>query len=91
MMKSKTKTQKQPLKIWLVEITLTSGEGLQFYVSAKDQHEAYKKADGYAELAENDMLKEYYRSKSFMFLPGPGSNVDEDDILKVGLPKGNKG
>ena len=63
MKETKTKApkeqEKQPMKYWLVEITLTSGEGLQFYVTAKDQIEAYKKADGYAELAENEKLLRY--------------------------------
>jgi hypothetical protein len=61
--------EKQPLKCWLVEITLTSGEGLQFYVTAKDQIEAYKKADGYAELAENEKLLRCYQGKGFTLLP----------------------
>jgi hypothetical protein len=64
----KTKTnQKQPLRIWLVEITLTSGEGLQFYVSARTQLEAYEKADDYSVLAENEKLCNYY--KGFKMLP----------------------
>ena len=67
--KSLKEDEKQPLKCWLVEITLTSGEGLQFYVTAKDQIEAYKKADGYAELAENEKLLRYYQGKGFTLLP----------------------
>jgi hypothetical protein len=87
MMKTKQTVRKelgkQPLKMWLVEITLTSGEGLQFYVSAKNQHEAYKKADGYAELAEgNKKLKECYKGMGFRLLPGPGGNVD-DNVLGI--------
>jgi hypothetical protein len=72
MMKKKTskEEEKQPLKCWLVEITLTSGEGLQFYVTAKDEYHAYQKADGYAELAEgNRQLFEYYKGKGFTLLP----------------------
>ncbi len=61
--------EKQPMKYWLVEITLTSGEGLQFYVSAINQQEALKKADGYSELAENKSLEAYYKSMSFRLLP----------------------
>jgi hypothetical protein len=61
--------EKQPMRYWLVEITLTSGEGLQFYVSAINKHEAYKKADGYAELAENDLLRKYYQNIGFKLLP----------------------
>lgn len=40
-------TKKQPMKYWLVEFTLTSGEILSFYVKAKTQFDAYEKADGY--------------------------------------------
>jgi hypothetical protein len=66
--KARKEQEKQPLRCWLVEITLTSGEGLQFYVTAKDQVEAYKKADGYAELAENKQLLECYKSMGFKLL-----------------------
>ena len=55
-------------KYWLVEITLTSGDTLQFYVSAKNQIEAYKKADNYAFLAENEKLRKIYGS-GFRLLP----------------------
>ena len=61
--------EKQPLKCWLVEITLTSGEDLHFYVTAISQFEAYKKADSYAKLAENEKLKEFYMGKGFTLLP----------------------
>lgn len=73
MVKKKKKTskedEKQPLRCWLVEITLTSGEGLQFYVTAINQYEANLKADSYAELAENNTgLFECYKSKGFTLL-----------------------
>ena len=42
------------MRYWLVEITLTSGECLQFYVKAITQHYAYEKADYYAFIAERD-------------------------------------
>lgn len=42
------------MRYWLVEITLTSGESLQFYVKAITQFYAYQKADNYAYLAENN-------------------------------------
>lgn len=48
--------EKQPMKYWLVEITLTSGEDLQFYVSALTQFEAYQKADGYKYWIGNEKL-----------------------------------
>lgn len=61
--------EKQPLKCWLVEITLTSGEGLQFYVTAKNKYYAYEKADAYAELVENEELRKSYQEKGFGLLP----------------------
>ena len=61
--------RKQPLKCWLVEITLTSGEDLQFYVTAKDKFSAYEKAESYAEMAECEELKQYYLSKGFTLMP----------------------
>jgi hypothetical protein len=57
MVKSKQKSQKQPIRYWLVEITLTSGEGLHFYVKAPTQIEADEKAEGYCELVSNDVLR----------------------------------
>jgi hypothetical protein len=73
MMETKKKTsnedEKQPLKCWLVEITLTSGEDLQFYVTAKDKFMAYEKADAYAIMAENEDLKELIKGKGFRLLP----------------------
>ena len=73
MMIKKRRAQKeqeeQPMLYWLVDITLTSGEDLQFYVSAINQYEAMLKADGYAELAENsEQLKECYKGKGFTLL-----------------------
>ena len=61
--------EKQPMKYWLVEITLTSGEGLQFYVKARNQIEAYEKADDYSELAENKELMKFYKGVGFSQLP----------------------
>lgn len=43
-------------KYWLVEIALTSGKGLQFYVSGKTQYEAQQKADAYAGWTQNEQL-----------------------------------
>lgn len=57
----KNNTQKQPVRYWLVDIALTSGDMLQFYVSAIDKSEAYKKADEYAEIAVgNEKLRKFY-------------------------------
>jgi len=44
-------------RYWLVEISLTSGESIQFYVSAINEFEAYQKADGYIFWLENDKLR----------------------------------
>jgi len=60
---------KQPMKYWLVEITLTSGEGLHFYVSAKDGQSAQEKAEGYEELAKNESLANFYKGKGFTLFP----------------------
>jgi len=60
---------KEPMKYWFVEITLTSGDGLQFYVSAKDQEQADWKAESYAEMAEDDSLANFYKGKGFTLLP----------------------
>ena len=48
------------IKYWLVEITLTSGRVLQFYVSAKTQSDAYEKADGYAKLAKYEQFSNLF-------------------------------
>jgi len=67
----KKKTRKRPkpvMRYWLVDITLTSGERLQFYVKAITQHYAYEKADEYAFLAaNNEKLKSMM--KQFRLLP----------------------
>jgi len=60
---------KQPMIYWLVAITLTSGEELHFYVSAKDKQSAYEKADEYAELAKNASLAAFYIGKGFTLMP----------------------
>lgn len=65
----KWQPEQEERNYFLVDITLTSGEELHFYVSAKDQHHAYQKADSYAELAENKSLFEFYLGKGFTLLP----------------------
>jgi hypothetical protein len=52
----KKKSEKPPMKYWLVELTLTSGRVRTFYVKARFQYEAYRKADYYASLASNEQL-----------------------------------
>lgn len=65
-MEKTKKNKKQPLRIWLVEITLTSGKGLQVYVPAKDEFAALEKADDYATMAENEQLYNYYKGKTML-------------------------
>jgi len=65
-MKAQTEKPKQPLKYWLVDITLTSGEVLHFYVKALNLHEAYQKADGYAEWTSNGQLLNHLRTFKLM-------------------------
>ncbi|RLD65609.1 MAG: hypothetical protein DRI95_08300 [Bacteroidetes bacterium] len=63
----KSKSRKQSMKYWLVELTLTSSQVLTFYVKAINKHEAYKKADEYAILAENVELRK--NMETFKLLP----------------------
>jgi len=63
----KKKAEKPPMKYWLVELTLTSGRVLNFYVKARFQYEAYQKADAYAVLAENEKLRR--NMEEFKLLP----------------------
>jgi hypothetical protein len=66
-MESSKSSKKQPMKYWLVEITLTSGEILSFYVKALTQFDAYEKADGYAWWIDNEKLKS--KLKTFRLMP----------------------
>ena len=65
----KWQQEQEERNYFLVDITLTSGDDLHFYVSAKDQHHAYQKADSYAKLAENRSLAEFYKGKGFTLFP----------------------
>jgi len=56
----------KPRLYWLVEFTLTSGETLQFYVSARTQFDAYEKADGYKCYLEDPKLRK--KLEVFQFL-----------------------
>jgi hypothetical protein len=49
--------RKKPMKYWLVEITLTSGEILEFYVSGLTKFDADEKALGYQYWMTNEKLK----------------------------------
>jgi len=48
----KTSQEKQPMQYWLVQFTLTSGEIVEFYVSAINEFEAEQKALGYQYIVE---------------------------------------
>ena len=45
------------MRLWLVDITLTSGEVQKFYVSGMTQFDAYEKADAYTYWVANKKLK----------------------------------
>jgi len=66
--KKKKVSEKLPIKYWLVELTLTSGDVRTFYVKARHQHEAYEKADDYVSLAGNKQLFDVITS-GFKLLP----------------------
>jgi len=53
----KNENRKQPTKYWLIEIRLTSGEFLEFYVKAINESEAVEKANDYVIIAENKQLR----------------------------------
>jgi hypothetical protein len=55
------------MRLWLVEITSTDGEVLQFYVSSMTQFDAYEKADAYSHWVGNDKLKN--NLKTFRLMP----------------------
>ncbi len=67
--KVRKELEEQPMRYWLVDITLTSGEGLHFYVSAINEYEANLKVDGYVELADNEDLRKCYKGMGFKLLP----------------------
>ena len=68
MMNKKKNDGNEPMRYWLVQLTLTSGEVRTFYVKAINQFEANKKADGYAEFASNEKLFDLV-TKNFKMLP----------------------
>lgn len=66
MTKKKKNSETELLRYWFVDITLTSGEVLNFYVKAIDEFEAYKKADGYSILVSNEKLLNHLREFKLM-------------------------
>lgn len=61
-------SEKPPLKLWLVELTLTSGDVRSFYVKAINQYEANETADYYLSIADNKQLFDSV-TKDFRLLP----------------------
>jgi len=57
MAKADYNNQKRPTKYWFVDITLTSGEVLHFYVKALTIKDAYEKAEDYTYWVSNDVLR----------------------------------
>jgi hypothetical protein len=55
------------MRLWLVEITSTDSEVLQFYVSGMTQFDAYEKADGYSYWMTNEKLKN--KLSTFRLMP----------------------
>lgn len=66
MFSEKKNNKKQPMKYWLVEFTLTSGEVLNFYIKARTQFDAYEKADGYRFWVDDEKLKDNLRKFKLM-------------------------
>lgn len=65
-MKKQNDDQKQPVRYWLVDISLTSGLVLQFYVKALTIGDAYRKADEYADWVSNPQLLNHLRTFKLM-------------------------
>jgi hypothetical protein len=55
------------MRLWLVEITLTSGEIQKFYVSGTRQFDAYEKADSYSYWTADERLKN--KLSTFRLMP----------------------
>jgi len=66
--KKKAENEEIPMRYWLVELTLTSGRVRTFYVKARFEYEAYRKADYYAGLASNEKLFNL-ATENFKMLP----------------------
>lgn len=66
MRKFKKQQQKQPIKLWLIEFTLTSGEVIKFYVKAISYEDAVEKADGYEYWLDNGVLRNKLRTFRLM-------------------------
>lgn len=73
-------TSKNPRQLRAIEYLLKTqdhasyeshldGEGLQFYVTAKDEEQALWKTETYSIQCENEGLYNYYKGKGFTLLP----------------------
>ena len=65
-MENKKNLKEEPIRYWFVDITLTSGEILKFYVKALTILDAYEKADEYAYWADNEKLLNLLRKFKLM-------------------------
>jgi hypothetical protein len=55
------------MRLWLVELSLTSGKSTQFYVTARTQFEAYEKADSYKFWLSDGKLRD--KLSTFRLMP----------------------
>jgi len=55
------------MRLWLVELSLTSGKSTQFYVTARTQFEAYEKADSYKFWLSDEKLRN--KLSTFRLMP----------------------
>jgi len=55
------------MRLWLVELSLTSGKSTQFYVMARTQFEAYEKADSYKFWLSDGKLRD--KLSTFRLMP----------------------
>ena len=55
------------MRLWLVEIASTDGEIQKFYISARNQFDAYEKADSYKYWLADERLKN--KLSTFRLMP----------------------
>ena len=61
------KKHSKVMRLWLVELSLTSGKSTQFYVTAKTQFDAYEKAYGYKFWLSDEKLRN--KLSTFRLMP----------------------
>jgi hypothetical protein len=64
-MSKKQKEKKQPLRLWLVDITSTDGKDHKFYVKAKTIIDAYRIGDEWATIFEGcpELMEQGFRQR----------------------------